>query len=318
MNATNTGTGTEEIPRFLDAVREALADLPPAERDGLLEDLPDHLAEVAAETGQPLAERLGPPEQYAAELRAAAGVGPRSGGSPRSLAAAARRLGTLLSTVDSGLGPLVGQPRMRDFLVLLRPAWWVLRGYLLALVVAELLAPSSPGLLPRLHNEFVGLILVLTSAIGSIWVGQRSAGLSRVPRRLVVAAGLLVVLFSLPVLRHIDDYAHGGGAGDGGAYPDSPYGNVSDVFPYGPDGQPLRGVTLYDQNGNPIQIGDASRCRTPGPDGELSYAYPLCGVGYPLASVPPGPAQSPDPSPAPSPDPAPSRSPSPSPSPAPS
>jgi hypothetical protein len=302
MNATNTST--EEISRYLDAVREALGDLPPAERDGLLEDLPDHLAEVAAESGQPLSERLGPPERYAAELRAAAGVGPISGGSPRSLAAAARRLGVLLSTVDARLGPLVGAPRLREFLVLLRPAWWVLRGYLLALVAAGLLDPSSLGLVPRMRgNELVGFLLVLVFVVGSIWVGRRGAGLSRVPRRLVVAAGVLVVLGSLPVLHSIDDYAHVGGAGDGGSYPVDQYGGVSDVFPYGPDGQPLRGVTLYDQNGNPIEIGDAWRCRTAGSDGEPSYAYPLCGVGYPLASVPPTPSPTPAPSSVPSPGP---------------
>ena len=143
---------------------------------------------MAAETGQPLTERLGPPERCAAELRAAAGVGSGPGGASPSLVAAARRPAALVSTVDSRLGPLVGQVRLRDFRVLLRPAWWVLRGYLLTLVVVE-----------------------------------------------------LVVLFSLPVLHDVDDYAHRGGDGGGAVYPYDQYGNVSDVFPYGPDGQPLRG-----------------------------------------------------------------------------
>ncbi|HKT05532.1 MAG TPA: hypothetical protein VJT31_38940 [Rugosimonospora sp.] len=315
MNATNAGT--EEITQYLGAVREALADLPPAEREELLEDLPDHLAEVSAESGQPLTERLGPPERYAAELRAAAGVGPGAGRTPVTLAAAARRLDTVLSAVDTRLGPLVGQPRLRDFLLLLRPAWWVLRGYLLALVLGAFLDPSSPGLLPRVRGqELAGLVLVFACALGSIWVGQRSAGLSQVARRLVVGAGLLVVLFSLPVLAHVDSYAHSGAAGVGGGGPDDPYGGVSDVFPYGPDGRPLRGVTLYDQNGNPIQIGDAGRCQTSGPDAALTYAYPLCGVGYPLVTVSPDLTPSPAPSvtAAPSPVPSASRPPSPAPS----
>lgn len=38
-----------EVEQYVYAVREALADLPAAEREELLEDLPDHLAEVAAE-----------------------------------------------------------------------------------------------------------------------------------------------------------------------------------------------------------------------------------------------------------------------------
>ncbi len=299
MNATNADT--EEITQYLDAVREALADLPRAERDELLEDLPDHLAEVAAETGQPLSERLGSPEQYAAELRAAAGIGSGLRQASPSLTAFTRRLGTAVSAVDTRLGLLVGQPRLRDFLVQLRPGWWVLRGYLLALVLNKFLDPSSSGLMPTVHgHESAGLVLVLAFVLGSIWVGRHSAGMSRVAGRLLVVAGVLVVLFSIPVLSRVDSYAHGGADGGGGYARVDPYGNVTDLFPYGPDGRPLRGVTLYDQNGNAVQIGDAWRCRTPGPDGQATYTYPLCGVGYPLASVPPEPAPSLSPSPSPS------------------
>ncbi|MEE3919703.1 hypothetical protein V2I01_19575 [Micromonospora sp. BRA006-A] len=43
-----TVTG-QEITDYVDRVRAALADLPPAVRDELTEDLPEHLAEVAAE-----------------------------------------------------------------------------------------------------------------------------------------------------------------------------------------------------------------------------------------------------------------------------
>src|ERR687889_155753 len=42
-------------------------------RDELLEDLPEHLAEVAADDVGSLADRLGPPSVYAAELLASAG-----------------------------------------------------------------------------------------------------------------------------------------------------------------------------------------------------------------------------------------------------
>ncbi len=58
------------------AVRAALSDLPAPARDQLLADLEDHLAEVAAESEQSLTERLGAPEAYAAELRAAYGAAP--------------------------------------------------------------------------------------------------------------------------------------------------------------------------------------------------------------------------------------------------
>src|SRR5438270_260515 len=48
-----------DVAAYAAAVRAALADLPPAEAQALLEDLDDHLAEVAAESTEPLAQRLG-------------------------------------------------------------------------------------------------------------------------------------------------------------------------------------------------------------------------------------------------------------------
>jgi hypothetical protein len=63
-----------EIARYATAVRAAFADRPGPERELLLEDLEDHLQEVAAEAGGSLTERLGRPEAYAAELRASAGL----------------------------------------------------------------------------------------------------------------------------------------------------------------------------------------------------------------------------------------------------
>ena len=69
MNAT----GTDEITAYVEAVRAALAGLPETTRNELLEDLPEHLAEVAADGIGTLTERLGPPSVYAAELLASAG-----------------------------------------------------------------------------------------------------------------------------------------------------------------------------------------------------------------------------------------------------
>src|SRR4030095_596703 len=67
-------TITAEIARSATALRAACAALPGPDRELLLEDLEDHLQEVAAEAGGPLSERLGRPEAYAAELRASAGL----------------------------------------------------------------------------------------------------------------------------------------------------------------------------------------------------------------------------------------------------
>src|SRR2546425_12132113 len=65
---------TSDVATYAASVRAALSDLSPEEAEVLLEDLEDHLREVATEVGGPLVERLGPPEQYAQELRAAYGA----------------------------------------------------------------------------------------------------------------------------------------------------------------------------------------------------------------------------------------------------
>ncbi|MGW6281445.1 DUF1700 domain-containing protein [Kribbella sp. NPDC055071] len=78
MNSTLTGA----VATYLAEVRAELSDLPPGELEDVLDDVSGHLTEVAAEfEGQPttaaLQERLGTPQQYADELRTAAGYPPR-------------------------------------------------------------------------------------------------------------------------------------------------------------------------------------------------------------------------------------------------
>ena len=84
MTAT---TASIEVREYLAAVSRELADLPADERDDLLEDLDSHLHEVIAEGEGSLEQRLGPPAQYAAELRASAGLS----SSDRSTASALHR-----------------------------------------------------------------------------------------------------------------------------------------------------------------------------------------------------------------------------------
>jgi uncharacterized membrane protein len=75
------------VAEYLARAQAALSDLPASEVAEILEDIGPHLSEVAAELGEDvtvdgLTERLGTPEQYAAELRAAAGY-PPAGQPPR-------------------------------------------------------------------------------------------------------------------------------------------------------------------------------------------------------------------------------------------
>lgn len=342
----------DEISEYVSEVRAALADLPPQQREELLEDLPEHLAEVAAEGQDPLRSRLGPPEQYAAELRAAiVDVGPPSDVpalGPRLAAAAGAVLTALrvrLRVVDARVGPVIGYAKVSDFLRLLRPAWWLLRGYLAAMAIIFVVAsPYSTGLLPRVDGSAVlGGLLLSALVVGSIWLGRRQGGLDRWQRWLTGTASVLVAVVAAAGFVDVDEDVRSPEyyvSVDGRTYEDR-----SDIFVYDVDGRLLRDVRLYDQDGNPIPGGAVCQMYA-SPDvisGAMVFipdvadnVFPRCperdpfsgpGTLQPSSSVP-QPSDAPDEPPAaptvspgtpmPSPTPLPTPSPSPSPSPVPS
>jgi hypothetical protein len=104
-----------DVARYASAVRAAFAGLPGPDRELLLEDLEDHLQEVAAEAGGPLSERLGRPQAYAAELRASVGLpapgapGRREAGSWLRETWGARQAGRLWQVGSTH--PAAGDPR---------------------------------------------------------------------------------------------------------------------------------------------------------------------------------------------------------------
>ena len=281
---------TPEIDQYLDGVRAALADLPVETRDELLEDLPAHLAEVAAEGAGSLVERLGTPAAYAAELRAAAGVEVigRQVGSGTAAAAAAARLASTWDRIDLRVGPLLGYGRLSEFGQLLRPAWWVLRGYIVAMLVLGVLA-GNPGLLPNafgrnegnLLGSVLGWAIALAFIAGSVRFAQRTRRMPTFARWALRAATAVLVFIAGINLLVIDDQI--GESYSGPAVYD-PVGAVSDVYPYDSTGRPLTDIQLFDQDGNPITVGQPYRCRALSDDArppvtEVPWRYPLCPLG---------------------------------------
>ena len=70
-----------DVAGYAAAVRRSLADLGPDQVDDLTDDLEADLADALADErhnahGRGVLEQFGPPEEYAAELRAAAGLLP--------------------------------------------------------------------------------------------------------------------------------------------------------------------------------------------------------------------------------------------------
>lgn len=199
MNDISAPSGTRGgIDTYVAAVRAALADLPAGTRDELVRDLPDHLAEVAAEHTGPLDDRLGPPARYAAELRAAAGLP-----EPRGAVAAPAPV-PLPTRLNHGLGRLIGYETFGRFAADLRPAWWVLRGSLAEVLLAALLIGAWPdaGRLMYLSGPVsvfryllaamaVALPFTLAGVLVSVRLGR--ARLDAGQRTVVALVGLVLV-----------------------------------------------------------------------------------------------------------------------------
>jgi hypothetical protein len=290
MNAVDV-----EIDRYLASMRAALADLPDEARDDLLEDLPAHFAEVLEEHGGSLEERLGPPAAYAAELRAAAGLdsgtGPSRGQQNLGIGIATDLAVRWLETADRRLGSAIRHERASDFVRLLRPAWWVARGYFAALLMFEL------GPLQGLLENPFRWVVVAGLVVLSVRFGPLTPRVPRRSRVVVVVATILIVLFAL-VRANEMSWNSGGQPVSGTSY--DRWNQVTDVYPYDKNGQPLSDVTLYDQNGNPLQLGDYSRCLQDQSQGSTAVPhYPLC-KGSQAASIAPSLAPSGNGTPVPS------------------
>lgn len=261
---------------YVESVRQALADLPDDERDELLNDVESHVAEVSSEAGDELVARLGPPDAFAAELRAAAGLPAFEPGSLSSR----DRLGTVVESIRELLRPLAP-------VVELVPAWWVLRGYVAAVVLSVWIGNGWPsGWLPELGPTLVSLVMLGAFVAGSSWLGLRVRNRElRRPARLALAAtNLVAVIAIIPVASAI---------GSGGYYytgvssepPPLPGLSVdgtplANVYAVDRDGNPLLDVRLYDESGQPLNInpGDqdtARRIVTDNRGTQMFNAFPI-------------------------------------------
>jgi hypothetical protein len=320
-------TAQDEITGYVAQVRLALGGVPGTTREELLDDLPEHLAEVLAEGNGSLVERLGSPSAYAAELLAAAGLGAEPPARRDQVTElqewavkARRRSAVWLGAADVRVGPILGYAKASDFLVLLRPAWWVLRGYLVAMVVAQILDSGSEpiGLLPRIGgSDLVALILAAAGIVGSIWFGRRGTPVTFWPRYAYYSGTLVLIILALAGFAGADDDARTRPYVDATYSGGSGYDNVRDVFVFDGQGRPVEDAQLYDQNGSPIQLGSQYCNDEENGESWTSWhrGYPRCPESNPFRSPSPSddaePTVSPSAAPSPSlPSPAPSVSPS--------
>ncbi len=248
---TATSDATLDAERYLKDVAPHLGGLPAEERADLLDDLAQHLREIAAEPGPPLAERLGSPEAYAAELLASAGVAAdRRPGAP--LVERATALVQRLRT------SWVGKEAVR-LAPVLRPAWWVARGYLAVSMLAAVQRDGSSAFpLPELGGSAVlGIIAVLAAIALSVRLGERT--MPRSGRLLVAGGNAILAIYAVSLLgggaqtvRYVDSYGGPPAYVNQGCLSSGSGESITNLYAYDTEGRLLDPVLLYDQDGRPI------------------------------------------------------------------
>jgi len=268
-----------EVARYLEAVREGLGDLTDAERDDLLEEVESSLLEAAADSGS-VQERLGPPEEFAAELRSAAGLE-----APPVEPTRERGIRDVLAE----LAAAARSPRLRRFASELTPTWWLARGYVAVAFLGFLGFgwTISHREVPRLHNGKLGLLAIAVAVVLSFWLGRRARGVKGTARVAVVAANIVLAAAAIPLAVHlahskpaaqsfvvyVPAVQQAGLLNNGAA--------VTNIYPYTRDGKFLHDVLLFDGAGNPIQVGanfsDPNRrlLRTAGRYAAIYNSFPI-------------------------------------------
>ena len=286
----------EAVAYYAARVRAELAGVDPEVvedlTDGLEADLTEALLDELPEGEEPaefltaleldtLDARFGSPDSYASELAQAAGVAI----APVTTTAKRRPLRTALTQAKAGVradaAAFAARHRWARELVatlrVLRPVWWLARGFGLALVVASIVGWSSGDLMPRNVGAWV---LALTFTFVSVQWGQKRFGQGRWTRRLGLLLGWVAAIavllgHTLAGQSRVDRAWNEGFQAAVSSQPNdfdpspatSAFGDgrpISNLFVFGPDGLPIDGAQIVDQDGQPVVLTS--------PDGENSWA----------------------------------------------
>ena len=250
------------ILAFAAAVRAALDDLTPEEVEDLTDGLEADLSEQAADGGDPPLDAVA----YAAELRSAAGLGPRAASrrAPRSELALMRA--QLRGAWDDAARVIQSKPLLRATLELLRamrPVWWAARGLLL-------FGLATSGWLMSSFERIPWGIWIVAAAfvVVSVQWGRGRWLPGRGKRAIPIVASIVAVLVVVPVWvavitytsRQFQEVYSGVGFEPTGLQLEGQ--NVDNIFAYGADGELLTDVQLFDQNGRPLNIENPSHGET--------------------------------------------------------
>lgn len=290
---TTTTTTTDRVRDFVAAVGEHFTDLPDADREELLGDLEQHLGELAAEAPDAFEAELASPAAYASELRAGAGL--TEGGAKRP-----GRIGRLSTAVRDRVRTVLDHQRtapVREFLPMLRPAWWVVRAWaplvVLALVASGGTRHWSRHLLIPGRNLF-GLVALAAAVTFSVRAGLASRDDGRVWRivdRVAAFAVAVVVWVAMTATPgqtvYVEGFVDDGPAYQLLAHPDGE--GITNLYVYDAEGRLLEDVFVFDGSGRPVEIGaDTDDWYGIRSELRLDAAGRVIGNVYPIVQYVPG------------------------------
>jgi hypothetical protein len=258
-----------DVAAYLDAVRARLSDLPAEERDDLVADVEASLLE----SGEPPTLS---PDEFAAELREAAGL---NSAEPPGRGA--------LATLQSWLSTARARS-LRRTATELAPIWWLARAHVVVVLVALASGqgwPVGSGTSNAAVSVETSAFVVLVTAAVSIWLGVRGRRRAPARRRLGLVANVALALTVLPVAAYsLDQLSDGPYVTYFAAEPVPGLANngqaVRNLYPYSRDGRLLHDVLLYDERGLPVPImigfDDPLRRVLERPDGrQVRNSYPI-------------------------------------------
>jgi hypothetical protein len=161
------------------------------------------LVDTTEEGVGPIASRLGRPEAFAAELRAAAGL--------HQAVPPARRESQLARRLRDTARRALAHPRVpasRRLGQELAPIWWVLRAYVAVGAVAYALGndwSSRVPLVPRFGSAGAGLALIGLAIVASVWLGLELRRRGSPFPRVVACANAALLLAIVPVAGAVTD-----------------------------------------------------------------------------------------------------------------
>lgn len=210
-----TTTRVEDAGAYAAQVRAHLRDLPPEQvqdvTDGLEANLSAALTDPDVPTRAPggavavgpvdLTARFGPPWQYAAELRAAAGLDVaqqlRAQSSPAGRGSLLRGASAKMTIIRHS----TYWPAIAGFAETLRPLWWVVRGWvwfvLASATTLSLVSPHDPWQ-PYVPTSTGARLFLAALVVASLWAGRTRWGRSGTLRKWLATANILAVI-ALPL-----------------------------------------------------------------------------------------------------------------------